>query len=93
MSGSEREHPKPQGIGSYGGCLNEAKDPVRLAKGIEIPIVEMADVETETRNPGNRQKRKNWAVREEAVTRPAGLSVGTKKVVNYITKGEEKANP
>lgn len=50
----------------------------------------MADAATETRNPANRQKRKNWAVREEAVTRPAGWN---KKVVNYITKGEEKANP
>ena len=59
--------------------MNEAKEPVRLAKVIEIPVAEMADAETETRNPANRQERKNWAVREEAVRRPAGIWVGTNK--------------
>lgn len=59
--------------------MNEAKEPVRLAKGIEIPTAEMAYVETKTRNPANRQEGKNWAVREEAVTRSAGIWVGTNK--------------
>lgn len=60
-------------------CLNDAKEPLRLAKQIEIPIAEMVNVETETRKPTNRQEWKNWAVRGKAVTRTVGIRAGTKK--------------
>lgn len=60
-------------------CLNDAKEPFRLAKQIEIPIAEMVNAETETRKPTNRQEGKNWAVREKAVTRTAGIWAGTNK--------------
>ena len=48
----------------------------------------MADAETETRNPAKKQEQKNWAAREEA-----GRMGWNKQVVNYIRKGEEKADP
>lgn len=45
--------------------LNDAKEPLRLAKQIEIPIVEMVNGGNRDKKPTNRQDWKNWAIREK----------------------------